>query len=556
MPASQPPPTRTATKARASVSIAGSAVAAAVLAVWWLLLAELPRSPLINPDSLGNLTSSWHRGIGYPLLIDVVEQLTGNLYALVIVQAALVMGALIFAFFQVGKLYGRPALGLLASIPFLLSTTLIQYYLYIWSEAVFIALYLLAIGGFFWALRSPRWQALALCGLAAGVSLSVKPIGLTLLLFPLLLLLQLRGHRGQVLLFCLPLWLAPIAAYMHYNAEHLGSPSPFLRGGMSLFAGTAHLHAPGATGDHAPIINRLATETETFRQRLAATTDYGERQEIKKEQHAQVGYGRGVFQGLREQLYRMAEADPERYCADIVHAPASDYYGTYHAPLCVDNLQKEIAVAAVTAAPVGYLGYVADNLYAYMRETYRHAELDQEHFDERREDAYAIADRFNLNAPQASFAADAKPPRIELTLPLNSAHKLLHTKIVFDLRVYEILGLAGGLIMILSSLTFAWCLLRGLMTGRLLALTVLGAGTVNATLLGSYLMMSLTHHVVIRYVDFLQPVAALGAVLGLIMLLRIGTAMALGRSSLTECCLRPDSRDARSEPAQSPPKPA
>ncbi len=499
-------------------------VGLAVMFVCWLLFWQLPRSPLINPDSLGNLLGSWHRNIGYPLFLDVIYRLTGNLYAVVVVQALAVMGALVFAFFQVGAYYRRPMLGLLASIPFLLSTTLIQYYLYIWTEAVFIALCLLTIGAFFSAMRRPRRWSLVLCGLAAGASIAIKPIGLTLVLFPFVLLLQLKGQRSRVLVFSFVLYLLPVVAYMHYNDRHLGSPSPFLRGGMSLFAGTAHLHPEDVTGEYASITAWLRQDTEPFRQQLRQAERYRERQEVKKRQHANVGYARGQFEGMRKLLAEMAAASPERYCADEVQAPESTYYGRYHPGLCVDNLQKQIAVNAIAAAPIGYLAYVADNLYAYMRETYRHTKLNQRAFDERRGDAYAIAGDFNLNAPRSSFAAAEAPPVIDLVIPINRVHSLLHTKIVFGLRVYEILGLAGGLIMILCTLAFAWVLVLGILSGRVMTPLMVGAGTLNATLLGMYLMMALTHHVVIRYVDILQPVAALAAILGAILVIRFVAA--------------------------------
>jgi hypothetical protein len=498
------------------------AVLASILYVGYAMSAVFPRWPLVNPDTPGYLEYAWHRSVGYPLFLSAIYASAGNLYAAVPVQAGLAIGAIVYFFYQTGHLYRRPALALFAAVPFILSSTLLGYDYAILSEALFMALLLFASGALLRVLRRPDTWPMLLCGLSAGAAVSVKPIGVVLLLFPLMLLLQCRGRRKAVVTYAIAPALGLVAVLAAYNAATLGSPSLFLRGGMSLFAGTAHLHQAGSTTDvYAPIVDELAAKTRPFMEARANASSVYEMQEAKRTQHEQVAYARGSFEGLKARLDDLAASSPERFCADPVSASWSRYLNRPHPSLCRDRLQREIALHAVRTDPLGYAAYVADNALVYLGLTFHQTPFGQPEFDSGRDDALRIADRYDLNAPPETFAPSAKPETIVDTPALHAVLTLMLGKIVFDIRFYMLLGLAMGLGAAVAAVALVVAVPVSLARRRPLSRLVIGGGTLSLALWGAYAMMSLTHHAVARYVHVWQPMLLVAGALGWVLIARV-----------------------------------
>jgi len=487
-------------------------VVACVLCVAYLIAFVYPHLPLINPDSASFLNFDWYRGAGYPLFLAAIYQATGNLFVVVPIQTALVVSSVVFFFYQVGRCFDKLPLALITAAAFILNATVIYYAYAIFSDSVFMALVLFAGGALFWALSRAHRGAIMTCAVAAAFAVTVKPVGIVLFVFPLILLVQYHDRRRMVVAYGLLPWLAVFLAFAGYNAVTLGNPSPFLRGGLSLFAGTAHLQERGSTtGDYAPIVDELATKTTRYRHLQETASSYRERQNIKKAQHAEVAYSRGEFKGLSRRLNQLVAANPAAYCSGTVRASSSRYFGRPHPKLCRDQLQRDIAIHAIENDPIGYAAYVLDNAYAYFRESFRQRKLNQESFDNRRDDALKIASDIYLNAPPEHFADDEPADPVPTIAAIHVMRQL----------PYKVLGLSLGIITFATALLTLLAVPAAIAKRRRLSRLAAGAGALSLALAGAYTMMSLTHHVVLRYVQPFQPVLLVAGVLGCALVARI-----------------------------------
>jgi hypothetical protein len=487
-------------------------VVACVLCVAYLIAFVYPHLPLINPDSAGYLNFAWHRSIGYPLFLAAIYRATGNLFVVVPIQAALVVSSVVFFFYQVGRCFDKLPLALITAAAFILNAPVIKYAYSIFTESVFMTLVLFAGGALFWALRRAHRGPILMCAVAAASAVAVKAVGIVLLVFPLILLVQCHDRRRMVVAYGLLPWLAVFLAFAAYNAVTLGNPSPFLRGGMSLFAGTAHLQERGSTtADYAPIVDELATKTAGYRHLQDTPPSHRERRIIKKAQHAEVAYSRGEFKGLKRRLDQLVAANPAAYCSGTVRTSSSRYFGRPHPKLCRDRLQRDIAIHAIETDPIGYAAYVLDNAYEYFRASFHQGKLNQESFDRRRDDALKIASDIYLNAPPEHFAEGEPADPVPMIAAIH----------VMRMLPYELLGLSLGIITFATALLTLLAVPAAIAKRRRLSRLAAGAGALSLALAGAYTMMSLTHHVIARYVQPFQPVLLVAGVLGCVLVTRI-----------------------------------
>ena len=174
------------------------------------------------PDSPTYLDFHPHRTAGYPLLLDAVEFLFGDLRPLPMLQLAFWLGVVFYAGLSLrGRVHPAallPALLLIAYIP------QIRFGLYdvVMADSVFASLAFLSVGGAVRFAARPGWRTALLISVALGLAVVVRPPGLALaIMLPALLWLAwpaLRGWHWRRRVLLLVALLLPMPAL--YGAEY------------------------------------------------------------------------------------------------------------------------------------------------------------------------------------------------------------------------------------------------------------------------------------------------------------------------------------------------
>lgn len=206
--------------------------------------------PFTTDDSSGYLEWSPIRSPGYPAFLSLTRPMTLGQPLFHILQAAMLIGAVIFLAWALHRLTGRKGLAIAFGVVVLAMTALWKWSAQVRPECAFVALSLVCFGAVIMAVarRSSRWAALA--GLALAVAVLVRPAGLAFvpaLLFLAVALWRLRGLPPALAL------LVPLALILGLTIAGNGIVRGYYAlqtfGGLSLFGKTASLLPPGGFGD-------------------------------------------------------------------------------------------------------------------------------------------------------------------------------------------------------------------------------------------------------------------------------------------------------------------
>ena len=187
------------------------------------------------PDSGGYLKFSEHRTAGYPIFIRLIEATFGTVDA--VPKAQLVIAATSFAFlgWSVHRVFRTIFFALAPVLALMLYPQLGDVHGYILTESLFISLLCLLTGGLILLTRRPTWYLAAATALACGLTITVRPAAVSLLvIWPFLFWLIWRrcgtGQHRIVLAAAviMPIMLCLIVENVLWHANHDSETRPNL----------------------------------------------------------------------------------------------------------------------------------------------------------------------------------------------------------------------------------------------------------------------------------------------------------------------------------------
>ena len=133
------------------------------------------------PDSGGYLKFSEHRTAGYPIFIRLIEAVFGTVDA--VPKAQLIIAAASFAFlgWSVHRVFRTIFFALAPVLALMLYPQLGDVHGYILTESLFISLLCLLTGGLILLTRRPTWYLAAATALVCGLTITVRPAAVSLL---------------------------------------------------------------------------------------------------------------------------------------------------------------------------------------------------------------------------------------------------------------------------------------------------------------------------------------------------------------------------------------
>jgi len=313
-----------------------------MVSVWCYFQRDLPPYPQVFPDSFSYLEMNAIRPLAYPLYLRAVHALGGSWAALPDVQLASLMLGVAAVFYGLLRLTRRPWIAgggalALASYGPLLATALT-----LLSEPLYIALLLVFVASACVVLASGSRAACAVAGASAALAMATRPVGYFLLLG--LALLPLLGGAGW---WRRLLWIAA-AAGLTFGA--LGLTGWALRGtatqsiaGLALFPHIAHLHVATPGLPHEAAARELEARLAEYRARLDGARGVDRRCKVSRESFP-------VLQPLASRTVASARPDDIGGEASKARPPSISN---------ANDLLRAYALAAIRAAPLGYLEHVA-----------------------------------------------------------------------------------------------------------------------------------------------------------------------------------------------------
>ena len=232
--------------------------------------------PFLELDSFSYLQGSVTRTVGYPLFLQAILAVFGDVRWVVPIQLNMLLASIVLMGWAMGSLFRSRLIGLLVILSLFVTTPLLLASCQILSEALYIPLICLHVAAAFMLFRTKSRYASLWTGLTMGLAIAVRPAGYALLAGVPILLLLLRDRWRQIggfLLGGLGLTLI-IAVAVQYERHGLWGTQAF--GGFSLIGHVAPIITDDLDTDYPDLTRKIARRIGPFIQDLPKSSSLEE----------------------------------------------------------------------------------------------------------------------------------------------------------------------------------------------------------------------------------------------------------------------------------------
>jgi hypothetical protein len=339
-----------------------------------------------------------------------------------------------------------------------------------------------------------------MASLMAGAAASIRIPSIVLFVNLLIVFIYLQNiklkHRQLLITPCLLILLA----WSFYNYYNHGVFTVFMRSGVTLMGNTIHLLKEGVDTKHGRIIDYIAQNTAHFKTELNSSYSFEEREEIKERHYAITAYAREEFKPVSQQIEIYLKENIDDICTKSLTKSAGY-------KICRDNFYKYIGFVSIKSDPLGYLKRVGTNWLAYWYETHSTYPLKPWEFLKRYTDTrgHIIAQLYHFELK------DLKEKYPVLSSKLKSQfhfyYHFLETKVYKKIRIKRIFSGLNCIVSLLALFYFLYSSFRFLFQNKSINNITIAVGCLSCTILLLYIMMSMSHHAITRYVNITEILA-------------------------------------------------
>ena len=236
-----------------------------------IVIRHWPLPALITPDTALYIGFNEVRSIGYPVFLNTVIELFGNLRLLIAIQLNLLLGSILMLGWAIARMVGSLLFGIALVLVLALNPALLTSAEQVMTEGLFIPWLLAHAALVLLLLTRPSRATAAFAGVTLVAAILVRPAAYSLLLNLPLLILLLRGRQNTILAWTI---IPAAALYVAAAGAHrvaLGTWQSQSFGGYTLLGKVAlliHGDVPGAPPIGEEIYQRISAqvrEAETKR---------------------------------------------------------------------------------------------------------------------------------------------------------------------------------------------------------------------------------------------------------------------------------------------------
>jgi len=251
-------------------------IALAIVYINGVILSVTKSLPFLQSDSFTYLQGWVTRTVGYPLFLQAILSVFGDVRWIVPIQLNMLLVSIVLMGWAMGSLFRSRLVGLLVILSLFVTTPLLLASCQILSEALFIPLICLHVAAVCMLFRTKSRYASLWTGLTMGLAIAVRPAGYALLAGLPILLLLLRDHWRQIgrfLLGGLGLVLL-IAVAVQYEQHGLWGTQAF--GGYSLIGHVAPIITDDLDTGYPDLTQKIARRISPFIQGLSESSSLEE----------------------------------------------------------------------------------------------------------------------------------------------------------------------------------------------------------------------------------------------------------------------------------------
>jgi hypothetical protein len=321
------------------------AIALAIVHINGVILNTTKSLPSLEPDSLSYWQWTVTRSPGYPLFLQAILAVFGDVRWIVPIQLNFLLISIVLMGWAMSSLFQSRFIGLLVIFSLFVTKPILLGSSKILSEALFIPLICLHVAAVFMLFRTKSRYASLLTGLTMGLAIAVRPAGYALLAGLPILLLLLRDRWRQIggfLMGGLGLVLLLTVAFQH---ERHGLWSTQAFGGISLIGHVAPIITDNLDTGYPDLTRKIARRIGPLIQDLQESSSLEE-------------HWRKTSETYNLLLWRHIVPEIDEYVRK--QAPG---LGNQERVIRTDDIAMAIAKAAIRDRPLWYLKHAFAHYY-------------------------------------------------------------------------------------------------------------------------------------------------------------------------------------------------